>query len=444
VSSRLLTLLAIIPCHLSVALSDTADTASSLDLEPVWSAHPVGFALLTHPPFQFAAYYDAERRMTVAQRRLDSTNWTFQRLPSSLVWDSHNDVTLTLDSTNHLHVAGNMHNVPLIYFRSEKPLDASSLRPVKSMTGLRESHVTYPLFLKDGNNRLIFRYRDGGSGKGDDLYNVYNPDFKTWSRLIDGPLLSGEDLRSAYASKPTAAPDGTFHMVWVWRDTSDCATNHSISYARSTNLVDWTNAAGKPIPLPITLATGDVIDPVPPGGGLLNINREIGFDNSNQPIVTYHKYDEHGDLNIYAAKPNNGRWEITKISDWKNHRVEFSGGGTIVFHVRVGAATPIGQGRIKISYRREGESGTWILDEKTLRPIPGATPPPTIAPIPPALAKLQSTFPGMKIRTTHDIGTPPPQTHYRLIWETLDANRDLPRQPPLPAPSMLRLITIKP
>ena len=89
-----------------------------IDLGPVWSAHPVGFCLVTHPPFQFAAYYDAERRMTVAQRRLDSKEWSFHRLPSQLGWDSHNYVTLAIDPANNLHVSGNMHNVPLIYFRS--------------------------------------------------------------------------------------------------------------------------------------------------------------------------------------------------------------------------------------------------------------------------------------------------------------------------------------
>ena len=136
---RFLSSCLLIPCLFTPLLAKPPEV---IDVEPVWSAHPVGFCLVTHPPFQFAAYYDAERRMTVAQRRLDSKEWTFQRLPSQLGWDSHNYVTLVVDAANHLHVSGNMHNVPLIYFRSEKPLDAASLRPVKSMTGDREAHVT--------------------------------------------------------------------------------------------------------------------------------------------------------------------------------------------------------------------------------------------------------------------------------------------------------------
>lgn len=429
----------LIPCLFATAFAKPVEV---IDLEPVWSAHPVGFCLVTHPPFQFAAYYDAERRMTVAQRRLDSKEWSFHRLPSQLGWDSHNYVTLAIDPAGHLHVSGNMHNVPLIYFRSGKPLDAASLRPVKSMTGDREARVTYPIFLRDAAGRLIFRYRDGGSGKGDDLYNVYDPATTKWSRLIDGPLLSGEGQRSAYATAPRPAPDGSFHMVWVWRDTPDCATNHTISYARSSDLVTWTDAAGRPIELPITLATGDVVDPVPSGGGLLNINREVGFDNKGRAVVTYHKYDERGDLNAYAARHQDGAWKVVKVSDWTDHRVEFGGGGSIVFPVRIGAVEAIGDGRMKLGYRREGGGGTWVLDEETLLPVPGAKPPAAIAPLPRDVAKLRSTFTGMGVRTASDSGTPPKGVNYRLVWETLGANRDKPRTPPLPEASMLRLVAL--
>jgi hypothetical protein len=418
----------------------SAKPAEVIELEPVWSGHPVGFSLVTHPPFQFVAYFDAERRMTVAQRRLDSKEWSFHRLSSQLGWDSHNYVTLAIDPAGHLHVSGNMHCVPLVYFRSEKPLDAASLKPVKSMTGDREARVTYPMFLRDAAKRMIFRYRDGGSGKGDDLYNVYDPATKSWTRLIDGPVLCGEGERSAYATAPVAAPDGSFHMVWVWRDTPDCATNHTISYARSSDLMTWTDAAGKPLALPITMATGDVVDPVPSGGGLININREVGFDNKGRAVVTYHKYDERGDLNAYAARHEGGAWKVVKVSDWTDHRVEFGGGGSIVFPVRIGAVEAIGDGRLKLAYRREGGGGTWVLDEETLLPVPGAKPPPAVAPLPREFTKLRSTFPGMGVRKAGDSGSPPEGVRYRLVWETLEANRDKPRTPPLPEASMLRLV----
>ena len=433
---------------LSITLSlltlraSAAGTVQSLAVEPAWAGHPVGFCLLTHAPFQFVAYYDAQRRMSVAQRSLESTNWTITKLPSTVGWDSHNSIAMTLDRAGLLHVTGNMHCVPLVYFRSEKPLDAASLQRVEAMVGDRETRMTYPVFLRDRAGRLIFRYRNGRSGSGDDLYNVYDEKTRSWSCLIDQPLTSGRGRMNAYCSVPTSGPDGRFHMVWVWRDTPDCASNHDISYARSDDLVHWTDSTGHPLALPITVETGEIVDPVPPGGGLINMNRELGFDNAGRPVVTYHKYDAQGDLQIYAARHQSNAWKIVQTSDWKGYRWNFSGGGSIVAEVRIGAVRPLGAGQLALNYHYPRGSGVWVLDEQTLAPIPGATLPRAESLLPPLFAKVDSSFPGLKKQIRSDAGEAPPGRRFALTWETLEANRDRPHDPPLPAPSMLRVIEV--
>lgn len=426
-----------------VALTVFAAAAqpTACDIEPVWSAHPVRFCLLTHGDRQFVAYYDAQRRMSLAQRALGSTNWTITKLDSVLGWDSHNYVTMALDREGRLHVSGNMHCVPLVYFRSEHPLDASSLQRVTAMTGEREAKVTYPVFLRDQNGRLIFRYRDGRSGSGDDLYNAYDEKTRTWSRLTAGPLLSGEGKMNAYAAVPKLGPDGRFHIVWVWRDTPDCASNHDISYAVSGDLITWADSSGRNLALPITLASSDVVDPVPVRGGLINVNRDVGFDNAGRAVVTYHKYDAKGDLQAYAARRDSNVWRIVQVSDWTGYRWEFSGGGSIGGEVSIGAVEAIGDGRLAMNYRYGLGSGTWVLDEKTLRPIPGAKPPPVKDQIPAQFMKIESTFAGMQKKAAHDTGQPADELHHALVWETLPANRDRPRPPPLPEPVMLRVVS---
>ena len=84
------------------------------------SGRPIRSAsrLLTHGKQQLVAFYDQERRMTIASRRLDEDHWQLARLPSTLGWDSHNFVTMAVDSAGQIHVCGNMHCVPLIYFRT--------------------------------------------------------------------------------------------------------------------------------------------------------------------------------------------------------------------------------------------------------------------------------------------------------------------------------------
>src|SRR5690349_17117875 len=83
--------------HPTMAIAAEAEPNASanvvedlLDVAPVWSGHPVGFALLTHQGRQFVAFYDDQRRLTVASRLIAQRQWHFVRLPVVTGWDSHN------------------------------------------------------------------------------------------------------------------------------------------------------------------------------------------------------------------------------------------------------------------------------------------------------------------------------------------------------------------
>lgn len=419
------------------AKAETPRVLASLDIAPVWSGHRVGFSLLTQPPYQFAAFYDAERQMTVVARRLDSTQWQMVRLPETLGWDSHNYVTMALDDDGHLHLSGNMHCVPLIYFRTREPYAIDTFERVPQMVGSRENRCTYPRFSKGANGKLIFTYRDGSSGNGDQLYNVYHPQDQSWHRLLDQPLTSGEGKMNAYLHGPRRGPDGFFHLCWVWRDTPDCATNHDLCYARSRDLVHWETSQGMPLALPITLATADVVDPVPAGGGIINGNTVVGFDHEKRPILSYHKFDAVGNTQIYNARLTEEGWQIQQVSQW-DYRWEFHGGGSIPFQIRVGVVHMGSDGTLRQSYRhpKYGSAG-WILDETTLRPV-GQEPAESTTPR--SLAQPEQEIPGIEVRWCSDAGTSgEASVRYALRWESLGPNRDRPHEGPLPEASMLRL-----
>jgi hypothetical protein len=425
--------------------------AEPIDVDRVWSGHPVGFSLLTHPPHQFVAYYDADRQMTIAQRLLAEPNWTRTKLPSHVGWDSHNSVTMAIDRDGYLHVAGNMHCVPLIYFRSAQPMNAASLERVVNMVDPEiERRVTYPVFFKRGDGQLVFRYRNGRSGSGDDIYNVYEESKRGWRSLLNGPLTSGHGQMNAYCSRPTLGPDGRYHMVWVWRDTPDCATNHDLSYARSRDLELWETAGGISLQLPITVASGAVVDAVPPGGGLINGGHALGFDTSQRPVITYHKYDQQGNTQVYAARYQEGTWEIRQVSEWTGYRWAFQGGGSISSEVHVGPIQSAGDGRLRMTYAYPRGRGTWMLDEATLRPqpkeeIPGdaeraASTPDQRPQAKPSMA-VPSAVPGLQLRSTGDLGSSgQPGVSFRLQWYTLGPNRDRPREGALPPPTLLQVI----
>jgi hypothetical protein len=415
-------------------------TVDSLDIAPVWAGHPVGFALVTHAPFQFVAFYDDQRRLTVAQRKLDERQWTFHRLPVTTGWDSHNYIALAVDDDGYLHLSGDMHVVPLKYFRTTKPFDASTFERVEKMVGSEEQRTTYPEFFHGPKGEFLFTYRDGGSGNGNQIYNLYDTKTKTWSRLLDKPLTDGEGKRNAYFDGPIKGPDGYFHLVWVWRETPDAASNHDLSYARSKDLLHWETSTGKPLSLPIRLKDSDIVDPVPEKGGMINGNAKIGFDNLGRITISYHKYDAEGNTQPWTVRLEDGKWKHYQITNWP-YRWDFGGGGTLKFAIGLGAVHLESDGRLTQTFSHvKFGNGTWLIDPQTLWAIS------TIhyESKPPELAKVEGTFPGLAVKWADDSGASgQPNIRYALRWETLDANRDLPRQGQLPPPSMLRLYAIK-
>ncbi len=414
-----------------------------VDVDKVWSGHPVGFCLLTHGDHQFVAYYNAKREMTIASRKLGEKKWTRQRLPSNIKWDSHNYITMALDKDKCLHVSGNMHASPLVYFRSEKPLDVTSLKPIHRMTGKKEKGVTYPRFMRDNKDRLLFMYRNGGSGNGERLVNIYDNKKHSWKRLIETPLLNGRVRKmNAYPVGPFKGPDGLFHLMWMWRNTPDAGSNHDISYARSRDLVHWKTVDGKPVPLPITPDNKDVIvDPIPPFKGLINMGHSLSFDNKGRPVVSYHKYDAKGLSQIYLARWEKNAWKIRQVSSWDT-RWEFGGGGCISCEVSAGPLVTLPDGRLVQSWRQKKYGkGTWQLDPKTLKVIGSVSLPPKL---PKHLQKPESDIKGMMVRWRNDSGDKDPSgAKYCLRWETLPVNRDKARKGPLPKPTMLRVYKFK-
>ncbi len=417
-------------------------------IDRVWSGHPVGFAFLTERGHQFIAYYDAERRLTLAGRKLGTPTWTRvqpagvpvprqTRLTNVTNWDSHNYLRLALDRDGCLHLSGNMHVNPLVYYRTRAPFDLNTLERLDRMTGERETRCTYPVFFKNAAGELLFRYRDGASGNGSDLYNRYDPDTRSWRRMIETPLLEGEGRRNGYALEPTLGPDGRFHLVWMWRESPDCATNHTLSYARSRDFVHWENSRGEPVQLPITRATGEVIDAAQPGEGLINMTFNLGFDAAQRPVVVYHRYDAKHRSQAYVARPRAGAagWDVKQMSTW-DFCWAFSGGGSINGEVKLGAPRRERDGTLLVDYwTQESGSGRWRLHADTLERI--AELPAAAAPAATALRSAPSA-PGTEVQS---ITTRADGRRWVLRWETLGRNRDKPRAS-APAPTELTLYAL--
>jgi hypothetical protein len=428
----------------------TATVIENLDVADVWSGHPVAFALITRNSRQYVAYYDANRNMTVASRALGSTTWTYKVLPSVLGWDSHNYVAMAIDAADQIHVSGNMHGVALVYFRSALALDITSLATLNSMVGANESQVTYPVFFSGPSGNLVFEYRDGVSGNGNTIFNTYSTSTQTWARTLNSALLDGSSSNmNAYPEGPVLGPDGFWHLVWVWRNTADAATNHDLSYAKTQDLVHWQRGDGSAITLPITPSTGDIVDPVPVSGGMINNNTRVGFDAQDRPIIAYHKFDAAGNTQLYEARFENGAWAIHGATDW-TYRWNFGGYGTLVFQIEINegpSVLPDGTLIQNYYHSQYGGQGTLVLNPTTLHADRTLQQP--LRPYPLALDTPESTYRDpntnqtMVVRWAEDSGSgPDASVTYMLRWETLPSNNDLARAA-IPPATKLRLYAMR-
>jgi len=423
----------------------------TIKIDSVWAGHPVGFCLNTHGDRQYIAYYNANRNMVVGQRNLDEPVFQLYILPATtretaggtstvVGWDSHNFLTLGIDRDGFIHLSGNVHVNPLTYFRSTKPNDISTLEQIFEMLGTEEKRTTYPHFMLTREGELLYHYRDGGSGNGNEIYNIYNCETKTWKRLLDTPLTDGQGLMNAYQTQPTAMKDGWYHMYWVWRDTPDCSTNHDLSYMKSPDLKNWYNAFGEQIKMPATLDEKSlIVDPIPVEGGIINLAAKMVLDEKNNPVFVSHKFDEKGNTQFYSAQIQNKKWIYKQITNW-DYRWFFSGNGSINSDIMLKGFHKRNDGNYEVDYWHiKYGNGTMLLNDKfenigkVLKSEPLNS-----------RLKVEGDFPGLLIQTSEDIGDfSETGIRYILKWETIKRNRDRAPEKPWPGPSQLYLYKIK-
>jgi hypothetical protein len=232
------------------------------------------------------------------------------------------------------------------------------------------------------------------------LWNRYDDERRAWVRVFETPLLDGGGQRNAYVhgSGPKPGPDGRFHLLWVWRETPDHATNNSLSYARTVgnDLNQWESAAGVPVEPPFTIENRELlVDGSPPGGGLSNVLHGMNWDSKLRVVVSFHKFDEEGKSQIYNARFLDDAWHVAQATNWDfvwGDAYKGRGALGINDHLRLSPVEAGGNGELtQYAWNRDDGGALIILDEESLSPIRVEDPPPA-----PewrqAITKLESDF----------------------------------------------------
>ncbi len=156
-----------------------------IDVGPAWSVHRIGTPrLLTRDGVQYVGYYDDDRYIRLAQRELGSSDWSYHRFPVQMGWATggHANFALALDRDGYIHMCAYRRDLRRgppspprkIYYRSKKP---HCIEEFERLYMVSESELPdYPTFLLGSDEELYFEYRDGRSGAGNHVYNIYDPD----------------------------------------------------------------------------------------------------------------------------------------------------------------------------------------------------------------------------------------------------------------------------
>jgi len=280
-------------------------------------------ALVTDGDRQYAIWISgAERAPLIAERALADGGWSepvdLQKLPGSpfnlpTKLDPHHSYALGVDALGRVHVAGNVHNEPLRYMRSE-PGDLSRWS-AEPMIGEEEASVTYPAFVRLPDGSLLFVFRNGRAGLGDVYLNRLLPEAGSWERL--GVLVDGRSTgESPYLNHIAVSAAGALHVSGCFREQGGGAAGnrdvwHMLSDDGGTS---WRSVAGEPLKLPLGHHSVPIAVPTPSSGSGLVNQTGMDVDPAGNPHIAFFRYDESGATQIAHAWHGGDRWQTRDVT----------------------------------------------------------------------------------------------------------------------------------
>ncbi len=196
--------------------------------------------------------------------------------------DEHDVYVIAVDSLGYVHIAGNMHGVPLRYIHSTDPWEITTWETGR-MPGPTTT-VTYPQFVELPDGTLQFWYREGISGKSRELMDALPAGATTWRPM--GTILDGGSTHEgAYLNHIAVdSKTGMIDIMFEWRRTPDSSTTNDVGYAQSPDGGrTWETATGKPIALPITHDGEDTVLMTARSGSGLENNGGLTIDAQGHP-----------------------------------------------------------------------------------------------------------------------------------------------------------------
>lgn len=308
-------------------------------------------ALVTFGSWQYATWFDAEKRICVGRRKLPGGDWQRiafgdYKLPDHK--DVHNVPVIGIcPADGTIHLSFDHHVTPLRY-RVSRPGVATSpdkvewtaaiFSPVMNSLGEGKNipPVTYPAFAATPDGRLLFYHRDGGSGDGDGHLAIYDPAKGGWSLM--GMFTNrkgdfrGSQSRYGYINGMDFDSSGRLHVTWTWREGQDIGkwgllNCHDLMYAYSDDAGrSWRNNDGQEIGAagakPITIdSPGTVVATIPYRWGSMNQVTQTIDSRGRIHVIMWHNPPDAAaaakDLTLWRYfhywRDENGKWQSQQL-----------------------------------------------------------------------------------------------------------------------------------
>ena len=299
-------------------------------------------SLTTYRGYQYVTYIDAQRRVCIGRRQLQSGPWQIIQFTDHKFEtnDSHNTAVIGIcDKDGTIHMAFDHHATQLNYRVSNlgaahspesTPWKADLFGPVLHTLGsvAPDPRVTYPRFFSAPNGNLMLFYRGVTSGDGDGVIEEYDGDQHDWSvglgKVIarDIGTFTAPDgrvslKRCPYMNSVSYAGE-RLHASWIWRDRfekTNARNQHDLCYAYSDNHGrTWMNSDGKEIGKTgkefIHLdSPGVVVASIPINSSLSNQNTHYAYEDGSIHVVLRHlsKGTDDGYYHHYWRN-SQGKW----------------------------------------------------------------------------------------------------------------------------------------
>lgn len=308
---------------------------------------------------QFIAYYGRHatnpaephnNRIVIARRALGASTWEVFRtaFTANDITDGHDVVCIGIDGDGVMHMSWGMHGNPYHYACTTTSVTGGQpivFGPDGTMTG-QENNVTYPQFIPLPGGDLLYFFREGGSGNGDNYLNRWSVATQTWTNVhrsggTHTPYIKGTGWSpnyNAYWQMPGLDSQGRLHLVWTWRYNADSPagesgyqTNHDFAYGWSPDFgFTWRRGDGRPYVLPIN-ERGENGNPdsmagrvlaIPEGWSLIN-QAGMCLDTNDRPVIASWWAPGAGTNNhrrqyMVAFPGTNQFWETRQIS-WRTN-----------------------------------------------------------------------------------------------------------------------------